>query len=80
MSGFWVQMDLRRKIDGVDVIASEDEVWFVQEERICWTTREELWSGSSRLSRILREKGYRINSQSFPKKLRELVLTLSKSG
>jgi hypothetical protein len=73
-------MDLRRKIDGVDVIASEDEVWFVQEERICWTTREELWSGSSRLSRILREKGYRINSQSFPKKLRELVLTLSKSG
>jgi len=80
LSGFWVQMDLRRKIDGVDVIASEDEVWFVQEERICWTTREELWSGSSRLSRILREKGYRINSQSFPKKLRELVLTLSKSG
>lgn len=72
-------MDLRRKIDGVDVIASENEVWFVQEERICWTTREELWSGSSRLSRILREKGYRINSR-FPKKLRELVLTLSKSG
>ena len=75
-----MQMDLRRKIDGVDVIASENEVWFVQEGRICWTTREELWSGSSRLSRILREKGYRINSQSFPKKLRELVLTLSKSG
>jgi hypothetical protein len=80
LSGFWVQMDLRRKIDGVDVIASENEVWFVQEGRICWTTREELWSGSSRLSRILREKGYRIHSQSFPKKLRELVLTLSKSG
>lgn len=80
MSGSWVHMDLRRKIDGVDVIASEDEVWFVQEGRICWTTREELWSGCSRLSRILREKGYRINSQSFPKKLRELVLTLSKSG
>jgi hypothetical protein len=73
-------MDQRRKIEGVDVIASENEVWFVQEGRICWTTREELWSGSSRLSRILREKGYRINSQSFPKKLRELVLTLSKSG
>jgi hypothetical protein len=73
-------MDLRRKIDGVDVIASENEVWFVQEGRICWTTREELWSGSSRLSRILMEKGYRIHSQSFPKKLRELVLTLSKPG
>ena len=73
-------MDLRRKIDGVDIIASENEVWFVQDERICWTTREELWSGSSRLSQILREKGYRIYSQSFPKKLRELVLTLSKSG
>jgi hypothetical protein len=73
-------MDLRRKIDGVDVIASENEVWFVQEGRICWTTREELWSGSSRLSRILREKGYRIHSQSFPKKLRQLVLTLSTPG
>ena len=73
-------MDIRRKIDGVNVIASENEVWFVQDERICWTTREELWSGSSRLSQVLREKGYRIHSQSFPKKLRELVLTLSKSG
>ena len=73
-------MDLRRKIDGVDVIASENEVWFVQDERICWTTKEELWSGSSRLSQVLREKGYRIHSQSFPKKLRELVLTLSRSG
>jgi hypothetical protein len=72
-------LDLRRKIDGVDVIASDDEVWFLQEERVCWTTREELWSGSSRLSRVLRERGYRIHSQRFPKKLRELVLTLSKS-
>jgi hypothetical protein len=73
-------LDLRRKIDGVDVIASENEIWFVQDERICWTTREELWSGSSRLSQVLRDKGYRIHSQSFPKKLRELVLTISKSG
>jgi hypothetical protein len=71
---------MRRKIDGVDVIASENEVWFVQGERICWTTRQELWSGSSRLSQVLREKGYRIHGQSFPKKLRELVLVLSKSG
>lgn len=73
-------MDLRRRIDGVDVIASADEVWFVQGERICWTTREELWSGSSRLSQVLQEKGYRVHSQRFPKKLRELVLTLSKSS
>ncbi len=72
-------MDLRRKIDGVDVIASENEVWFVQGERICWTTREQLWSGSYRLSQVLRERGYRIHSQSFPKKLRDLVLTLSKA-
>lgn len=71
---------MRRKIDGVDIIASDREVWFVQDERICWTTREELWSGSSRLSQVLRERGYRIHSQSFPRKLRELVLTLSKSG
>ena len=73
-------MDLRRRIDGIDVIASENEVWFVQDDRICWTTREELWSGSSRLSQVLREKGYRIHSRSFPKKLRELVLAISKSG
>jgi len=72
-------LDLRRKIDGVDIIASDDEVWFVQDERICWTTREELWSGSSRLSQVLREKGYRIHTQRFPKKLRELMLRLSKS-
>lgn len=73
-------MGVRRKIDGVDVIADENEIWFVQDERICWTTREELWSGSSRLGQILREKGYRIHSQRFPRKLRELILTLSKSG
>lgn len=71
-------MDLRRKIEGVDIIASENEIWFVQDDRICWTTKEELWSGSSRLSQILQEKGYKINSQRFPKKLRELILTLSK--
>ena len=71
-------MDLRRKIDGVDVIANDNEVWFVQDERICWTTKEELWSGSLRLGEILREKGYRIHGQRFPKKLRELILTLSK--
>ncbi len=71
-------MDLRRRIDGVDVIANEDEVWFVQDERICWTTKEQLWAGSLRLGRILREKGYRIHAQRFPKKLRELILALSK--
>ena len=73
-------MDFRRRIDGVDVVANENEIWFIQGERICWTTREELWSGSMRLSRLLQEKGYRIYSQSFPKKLRELVLSLSRSG
>lgn len=71
-------MALRRKIDGVDVIASDNEVWFVQDERICWTTKEELWAGSLRLGKILREKGYRIHSQRFPKKLRELILMLSR--
>ncbi len=71
-------MDLRRRIDGVDVIANEDEVWFVQDERICWTTKKQLWAGSLRLGRILREKGYRIHAQRFPKKLRELILALSK--
>jgi hypothetical protein len=74
------RLDLRRRIDGVDVIANDGEVWFVQGERICWTTREQLWSGSWRLSKVLREKGFRIHSQRFPKELRELVLTLSKTG
>jgi hypothetical protein len=71
-------LGFRWKIDGVDVIASEDEVWFVQGERMCWASREQLWSGSTRLSQILREKGFRIHSQRFPKKLREVVLALSK--
>jgi hypothetical protein len=71
-------VDLRRKIDGVDVIANDQEIWFVQDERICWTTKEELWARSMQLSQILREKGYRIHPQNFPKKLRELVLALSK--
>jgi len=71
-------MDLRRKIDGVDIIANDNEVWFVQGERICWTTKEELWAGSLRLGRVLRDRGYRIQVERFPKKLRELILTLSK--
>lgn len=71
-------LGFRWKIDDVDVISSEDEVWFVQGERMCWTTKEELWSGSSRLSQVLREKGFRIHRQRFPRKLRELALTLSK--
>lgn len=72
-------VDLRRRIEGVEVIASDNEVWFLQDEKVCWTTPEELWSATLRLSRILQEKGYRIHSQRFPKKLRELALTLSKS-
>ncbi len=72
-------MDLRQKIDGIDVIASDNEIWFIQDDRICWTTKEDLWSRSQRLGQILREKGYRIHAQRFPKKLRELILTLSKS-
>ena len=71
-------MDLRRKIEGVDVIANDSEVWFLQGERICWTTREELWARSLRLGQVLRENGYSVNVQRFPKKLRELVLALSK--
>jgi len=70
--------DRRIKIDGIDVIANDSEIWFLQESRICWTTREEVWSGSSRLGEILREKGYTVQTRRFQKKLRELVLTTSK--
>ena len=72
-------MDLRRKIDGIDIIASDNEVWFLQEGKICWTTREEIWTGSTRLSEMLRQKGYKVQTKRFPKKLRELILTISKS-
>jgi len=72
-------LDLRRKIDGVDIIANDNEIWFLQEGRICWTTREEVWSGSSRLGEMLRQRGYTVQPKRFPKKLRELILTISKS-
>ena len=72
-------MDLRRRIDGVDIIANDNEIWFLQESRICWITREEVWSGSSRVGEMLRQRGYRVQSKRFPKKLRELILTISKS-
>jgi hypothetical protein len=72
-------LDLRRKIDGVDVIANDNEIWFIQEGRICWTTKEELWSRSSKLWERLRQKGYTVHRQSFPRKLRELILNISKS-
>ena len=72
-------MDLRRKIDGIDIIANDDEIWFLQEGRICWITREEVWSGSSRLGEMLRQRGYTVQTKRFPKKLRELILTMSKS-
>jgi len=72
-------MELRRRIDGVDVVANDNEIWFLQDGRICWTTKEEVWSGSSRLGEILRAKGYKVLTKRFPKKLRELVLTISKS-
>jgi hypothetical protein len=72
-------LDLRRKIDGIDVIANDNEIWFLQESRICWTTTEEVWSGSSRLGEMLHQRGYRVQPKRFPKKLRELILTISKS-
>jgi hypothetical protein len=73
-------LDLRRKIDGVDIIANENEIWFLQGGRICWTTREEVWSGSSRVGEMLRRRGYTVQAKRFPKKLRELILTISKPG
>jgi len=72
-------LDLRRKIDGVDIIANDDEIWFLQEGRICWTTREEVWSGSSKVGEMLRKRGYTVQTKRFPKQLRELILTISKS-
>jgi len=71
-------LDLRRKIDGVDIIANDNEIWFLQESKICWTTREEVWSGSSRVGEMLRKRGYTVQTKRFPKKLRELILTISK--
>jgi len=72
-------MDLRRKIDGVDIIATDDEIWFLQEGKICWTTRKEVWSGALRLGEMLRKNGYTVHAKRFPKNLRELILAMSKS-
>jgi len=72
-------MDLRRKIDGIDIIANDEEIWFLQESRVCWTTPDEVWSGAARLGEMLRKKGYTVQTNRFPKKLRELILMMSKS-
>ena len=72
-------MDLRRRIEGVDIVANENEIWFLQESKICWTTREEVWSGASRVGEMLRKRGYTVQTKRFPKKLRELILTISRS-
>ena len=71
-------MDLRRRIDGVEVVASEEEVWFLQDGRICWATREEVWSGSLRLGEMLRQRGYTVQTKRFQRKLKELMLALPK--
>ena len=71
-------MALRRKIDGIDVVASENEIWFLQDGKMCWTTLEEVWSGSLRLGEMLHQRGYTVQTKRFLKKLRELTLTLSK--
>jgi hypothetical protein len=71
-------MDLRRIIDGIEVIANDDEIWFVQEGRMCWTTREEVWIGSLRLGEMLRRRGYTVQTKTFPRKMRELLLTMSR--
>lgn len=58
----------------MDILAVEDEFWFIQRDRVCWISKQEAWKSLSRLAPALREKGFSVDAHHFPKKLREFVL------
>lgn len=68
------RLEQRTRIDDVEVIAVEDEFWFVQHDRICWISKEEAWKSLGRVTASLREKGFAIDPSHFPKKLRNFIL------
>jgi len=73
-------MNYRAKIDEVEVRAIDDEVWFMQDERVCWISRREVWESLSKVAPALKALGYQLDVHSFSKKLREFVINPSKIG
>ena len=70
----------RTRIHGVDVISIENEVWFVQQERVCWVDRRDIWNSLSRVAPALKQRGYDIDIYHFPKKLREFIVSVSRAA
>lgn len=68
------RLEQRTRIDGVEVVAVEDEFWFIQHDRVCWISKQEAWRSLGRLAPALREKGFSVSVSHFPKKLREFIL------
>ena len=73
-------MNYRAKIDDVEIRAIDDEVWFMQDERVCWISRREVWESLSKVAPALKAKGYKLDISGFSKKLREFVINPSKIG
>ena len=73
-------MNYRAKIDEVEIRAIDDEVWFMQDERVCWISRREVWESLSKVAPTLKNQGYKLDVHNFSKKLREFVINPSKIG
>jgi len=73
-------MNYKAKIDDVEIRAIDDEVWFMQDERVCWISRREVWESLSKVAPTLKNQGYKLDVHNFSKKLREFVINPSKIG
>jgi len=73
-------MNYKARIDDVEIRAIDDEVWFMQDERVCWISRREVWESLSKVAPKLKAQGYSLDIHSFSKKLREFVINPSKIG
>jgi len=77
---WYSRMNYRAKIDDVELRAIDDEVWFMQDDRVCWISRREVWGSLSKVAPALKARGYRLDIHSFSKRLREFVINPSKIG
>jgi len=75
-----LRMNYRAKINDVEIRAIDDEVWFMQDERVCWISRREVWESLSKVAPALKARGYSLDIHSFSKQLREFVINPSKIG
>jgi len=73
-------MNYRAKINDIGIRAIDDEVLFMQDERVCWISRRKVWGSLSKVAPALKARGYGLDIHSFSKKLREFVINPSKIG